>query len=152
VERERKRGASQSSRSSLGAYSLPESSSEELTSSSSKDQDEDSEPEVYSPEEGEDELVGADCVCGGRTTTPPSYEMATLWDPTFIVPARVKVMMKVLEEERIAVVLGVDSVADRLKVIDQMERCCVWSVKFERPRWSDKNQAILFGHWVLHIS
>jgi hypothetical protein len=33
--------------------------------------------------------------------------MATLWDPTFIVPARVKAMMKVLEEERIAVVLGV---------------------------------------------
>jgi hypothetical protein len=38
-----------------------------------------------------------------------------------------------------------------LKLIEQMERCYVWSFKFERPRRSDKNQAILSRHWVLHI-
>jgi hypothetical protein len=55
--------------------------------------------EVYPPEEeGDEGRVGADCVCGGITTTSvPLNEMATLWDPTFTVSARVKAMMKVLE-------------------------------------------------------
>lgn len=59
------------------------------------------------------------------------------------------------ERERIEVVvvmlLGRDSVADRLETSDQMERCCLWSISSEQPRWSDKNQTILCGHWVLHI-
>lgn len=57
-----------------------------------------------------------------------------------------------VRKERIAVeLLGVDSVADRLEMIDQMERCCVCVVSSERPRWSDEDQAILYGSWVLLI-
>lgn len=104
--------------------------------------------------EGDNGPDGADCVCGGRRTKSVApHEKATLRDFAIIVPARVKGVVNMMREriEVVVVVLGGDSVADRLGMSDQMERCCFWSISSEQPRWSDENQTILCGRQMFHI-
>ena len=80
---------------------------------------------VYSAEgEADNGPEGADCVCEGRTTksVPPlERAKATLRDFATIVPARVKGVVNILRERiEEVVVLGGDSVANRLEMSDQM--------------------------------